>query len=58
MGRIGQSMALVKDENSMLWVWGMNKKGELGVGDTADRVDPYPLFSLQGKPIKAFSIGS
>lgn len=51
-------MALVRDENNMLWVWGENKKGELGVGDLADRVDPYPLFSLQGKQINNFSIGS
>lgn len=45
------------DELDMVWVFGSNKEGELGVGDYTARFNPYPLISLQGKSIKSVALG-
>jgi len=42
----------------MVWVFGDNKKGELGVGDYSARVHPYPLASLKGKPVTQIAVGN
>jgi len=42
----------------MVWVWGENTKGDLGVGDYSARVHPYPLVNLKGKPVDMLSVGS
>jgi alpha-tubulin suppressor-like RCC1 family protein len=44
-------MAACIDDKGMVWVWGENKKGELGVGDYSSRSNPYPLANLKGKCI-------
>ena len=41
----------------MVWVWGENKKGELGLRDNIPRENPYPLASLKGKPVSSLSLG-
>jgi alpha-tubulin suppressor-like RCC1 family protein len=41
----------------MVWVWGENKKGELGVGDYSSRIHPYPLVNLKGKEVKSIAVG-
>lgn len=46
------------DNTGMIWVWGLNKNGELGVGDYSVRSNPYPLASLKGKVIESLSIGN
>ena len=40
-----------------MWVWGQNKKGELGLGDQVPRNTPYPLVSLKGKKVTRVAIG-
>jgi Regulator of chromosome condensation (RCC1) repeat len=35
----------------MVWIWGDNKKSELGLGDSARRDAPFPLCSLKDKPV-------
>lgn len=42
-------MGALIDNKGMVWVWGENKKGELGVGDYSSRSNPYPLANLKGK---------
>ena len=48
-GDIGSSMGAVVDEEGRIWIWGENRKGELGVGDYSIRNNPYPLALLTGK---------
>eukprot|EP00347_Sterkiella_histriomuscorum_P015971 403354995 len=53
-----QTMGSIIDELGMVWVFGLNEKGELGVGDYGKRIHPYPSISLQQKQIKSVSLGS
>ena len=50
-------MGAAIDQTGMVWVWGENKKGELGVGDYSSRVHPYTLVNLKGKVVESISIG-
>lgn len=51
------------DSSGMVWIWGKNKKAELGLGDCADRDVPFPLCSLKDKRVcqvfagKSYTIG-
>jgi alpha-tubulin suppressor-like RCC1 family protein len=56
--QIGRAMGSAIDESQMVWVWGDNSKGELGVGDYSERKFPYPVVGLKGKSVKSISIGS
>jgi len=48
---VGRSHIAAIDQDGILWVWGGNKKGELGLGDQVSRWSPYPLISLKGKQV-------
>jgi hypothetical protein len=37
-------MGAVVDAKEMMWVYGENTQGELGLGDKTPRVNPYPLI--------------
>ena len=39
-------MGSVIDYKGVVWVFGENSHGELGVGDTTPRYAPYPIVSL------------
>lgn len=39
-------MGAIIDKDNMVWVFGSNLKGELGVGDYGKRIHPYPLVNL------------
>jgi len=41
----------------MVWSWGFNSQGELGVGDSDPRVHPYPVLALKGKSVTSLSTG-
>ena len=41
----------------MVWIWGENKKAELGLGDTATRAVPFPLCQLKDKPVSRICVG-
>lgn len=51
-------MGAVVDEEGRIWLWGDNRKGELGVGDCSSRANPYPLSLLNGKAVSSISIGA
>ena len=41
----------------MVWVFGENSKGELGVGDYSLRNRPYPLVNLKDAKVQSVSVG-
>ena len=48
---VGDSVSLVLDVEGIVWSWGKNEKGELGLGDTTYRPHPYPILNLKHKGI-------
>lgn len=54
---IGDSHMSVVDEAGITWVWGLNKRGELGLGDSTVRQNPYPLLALKEKELTHVQIG-
>lgn len=42
----------------MIWIWGENKQGQLGLNDYTNRTTPYPLLALKDKQINNVSLGS
>ena len=55
---MGRTMGSAIDQKGIVWVFGENSQGELGVGDTTPRVSPYPIVSLQSKGVTQVSLGS
>lgn len=55
---IGKHTFAAVDEKEMVWVWGDNKQGQLGLNDYTNRQTPYPLLSLQGKQVSNVHFGS
>jgi hypothetical protein len=45
------------DETGITWVWGSNKKGELGLGDCTPRQLPFPLLALKDKNLTHVKAG-
>lgn len=37
------------DQKGILWTWGSNIQGELGLGDNEPKVHPYPVMPLKKK---------
>ena len=54
---VSESHISAVDAHGMVWVWGSNKKGELGLGDYTTRNAPFPLVGLQDKKITNVHIG-
>ena len=54
---VGRTMGSVVDQKGIIWVFGENSQGELGVGDTTARGNPYPILSLQQKNITQVALG-
>jgi X-linked retinitis pigmentosa GTPase regulator len=48
---IGGCFGAAIDINGMVWTWGSNANGELGVGDYDPRTNPFPIVALQGKRV-------
>jgi len=48
---LGSSLGAAVDCKGLLWTWGSNQFGELGVGDNDVRVHPYPVLTLKGKMV-------
>lgn len=46
------------DEKGMIWIWGENKQGQLGLNDYTNRTTPYPLLALKDKQVNNVSLGS
>jgi hypothetical protein len=41
----------------MVWIWGENRKAELGLGDSATRDVPFPLCQLKDKAVGRIFVG-
>ena len=56
---IGGSFGIAQDKQGLLWTWGQNSNGELGLNDLKPRLYPHPILSLKRKNIsKAVCGGS
>ena len=44
---LGYSVSACIDSSGLIWAWGKNSHGELGVGDWERRPTPYPVMALQ-----------
>ena len=54
---LGGSQGAALDSKGLIWSWGTNRSGELGVGDNDPRVHPYPILTLKGKSVTKLSCG-
>ena len=54
---IGGCFGVARDREGLLWTWGQNGAGELGLGDFKTRLHPHPIMSLKRKNIKKVACG-
>jgi X-linked retinitis pigmentosa GTPase regulator len=54
---VGRSVSAALDDSGLLWAWGTNQNGELGVGDNEPRGHPFPILSLKGKKVTSVHCG-
>ena len=54
---VGGSFGIAKDKDGLLWTWGQNSYGELGLNDFKTRLYPHPILSLKRKEIKKVVCG-
>jgi alpha-tubulin suppressor-like RCC1 family protein len=46
------------DTNGLLWAWGFNDRGQLGLGDTTDRLIPTEVFAPAGYKFTSIDVGA
>lgn len=46
------------DTKGLLWTWGSNISGELGIGDNEPKVTPFPVLALKKKQVTQVACGS
>ena len=46
---IGGSFGIARDKDGLLWTWGQNSNGELGLNDMKTRLYPHPILTLKRK---------
>ena len=49
---VGGSFGIAKDKDGLLWTWGQNSNGELGLNDLKTRLYPHPILSLKRKQVQ------
>jgi X-linked retinitis pigmentosa GTPase regulator len=54
---IGGCFGAALDREGMLWTWGSNANGELGLGDFEPRPHPFPVAHLKHKPVQKIACG-
>ena len=54
---IGGSFGIALDKDGLIWTWGGNKHGELGIGDFNPHPFPYPMTIIKNKPIDKIACG-
>lgn len=55
---LGESLGTCLDTKGLVWTWGTNHFGELGVGDQDSRLHPYPVLTLKGKKVTQIATGA
>ena len=45
------------DRDGLIWTWGSNSKGELGLGDYEARPYPFPVTHLKNKKVTKIACG-
>jgi X-linked retinitis pigmentosa GTPase regulator len=53
----GATLGAAIDVKGMLWTWGSNVAGELGLGDNDPKVHPYPVMALKKKHVTNIACG-
>ena len=46
---LGSNVSGCIDSSGLIWVWGLNWGGELGVGDWKEKLTPFPVMALKSK---------
>lgn len=54
----GSTLGAAIDVKGLLWTWGSNVSGELGVGDNEPKVHPHPVTALKKKQVTTIACGS
>ena len=54
---IGGFFGAAIDDNKLVWTWGSNTSGELGLGDFEPKIAPFPNMLLQSKRVSQLSCG-
>lgn len=54
---IGGFFGAAIDNKGLVWTWGSNTSGELGVGDYQPRIAPFPNVALEDKRVRKLSCG-
>lgn len=54
---MGGGFGSAVDIYGVVWTWGSNANGELGVGDYEPRISPIPIRTLQGRKVKGVACG-
>jgi len=54
---VGGCFGVAKDKEGLLWSWGQNSSGELGLNDFKTRLYPHPVLSLKRKEVKMMACG-
>lgn len=54
---IGGCFGAALDRDGLVWTWGSNSNGELGLGDYEPRPYPQPVSHLKNKPVSKIACG-
>ena len=54
---IGGCFGAALDRDGLVWTWGSNSNGELGLGDFDPRPYPQPVSHLKNKPVQKIACG-
>jgi alpha-tubulin suppressor-like RCC1 family protein len=55
---VGGCYGAAIDKDGILWTWGSNTNGELGLGDFEPRPNPFPVIHVKKRKIQSISCGS
>ena len=54
---IGGCFGSALDKEGIIWTWGSNSSGELGLGDFEARPHPFPVTHIKGKMVHSLAAG-
>ena len=54
---LGTHVSACIDSSGMIWTWGQNLEGELGVEDNEPRDKPFPVMALKTKHVSSVTCG-